>query len=36
LFGVEGRRGCVDSIELTQARDRWRDLVTAMMNLEAS
>jgi hypothetical protein len=25
--------GCVDSIRLAQDRDRWRDLVTAVMNL---
>ena len=25
--------GCVDWIELTQDRDRWRELVSAVMNL---
>jgi len=37
LFGVgEGGEGeCVDSIDLTLARDRWRVLMTEMMNLGA-
>lgn len=32
---VGGREKCVDSIDLTQAKDRWRALVTEMMNLGA-
>jgi len=35
VWRVRGEGGCVDSIDLTQARDRWRALVTEMINLGA-